>query len=97
MKIRWSPRSIGRITEIGDYIAQDSPLTALSVMRKILQSVERLEDFPKSGRVVPEFNNPEIREVIHPPYRILYQEFENVIEILTVIHSRQLLTEDKIN
>jgi toxin ParE1/3/4 len=96
MKIRWSPRSIDRIIEIGDYIAKDSPLTALRVMKSIFESVERLELFPKSGRIVPEFGNPEIREVIHNPYRILYQEFENAVEILTVIHSRQLLTGDSI-
>lgn len=96
MKLRWSPLSIRRITEIGDYIAEEAPITALRIMQEIIQSVERLELFPKSGRIVPEFNNPDIREVIYPPYRILYQEYESIIEILTVIHSRQLLTEDKI-
>jgi addiction module RelE/StbE family toxin len=93
MKIRWSPLSIERITEIGDYIAQESPATALRIIREIIQSVERLEAFPKSGRVVPEFGNPDIREVIHPPYRILYQEVDTIIEILTVIHSRQQLSQ----
>lgn len=92
MKIRWSPRFIKRITEIGDYIAEEYPITALRVSQDIIKSIERLEKFPKSGRVVPEFNNPEIREVIHPPYRILYQEYEDVVEILTILHSRQILT-----
>lgn len=93
MKIRWSPLAIERVTEIGDYIATEYPQTALRIVKEIIESVARLQQFPKSGRIVPEFDNPYIREVIHAPYRILYQEYNDAVEILTVIHSRQLLTE----
>ena len=96
MKIRWPPLAISRITEIGDFIAIDYPERALRIVREIIGAIARLKQFPKSGRIVPEFENPDIREVIHPPYRILYQEYEDAVEILTVIHSRQLLTQEKL-
>jgi prevent-host-death family protein len=96
MKIRWSPLAVSRITDIGDYIAIDYPERALRIVKEIIRSVSRLKQFPKSGRIVPEFENPDIREVLHPPYRILYQEYGDAIEILTVMHSRQLLTEEKL-
>ena len=91
-----SPFAKSRLKEIGEYIAKEYPRTALKVVDEIFHSVDRLEQFPLSGRVVPEFDDPEIREVIHPPFRILYQPYESIVEILTVIHSRQLLTEDKL-
>ena len=96
MKIRWSPLFIERLTEVGDYIAKEYPVAALRIVKEIIVSVSRLEQFPKSGRIVPEFGNPEIREVIHSPYRILYQENDGFVEILTLIHSRQLLTEERL-
>ena len=50
-------------------------------------------DFPQSGRIVPELDYEEIREIIHGNYRIIYQISSENIEILTVRHGRQLLSE----
>lgn len=91
MNIRWSPLALERIEEIGSAIATEAPITAHRVMQRILDAVGRLDAFPMSGRVVPEIGNPVIREVIDPPYRILYQVHQDVVEVLTVIHSRQSL------
>lgn len=60
------------------------------------ESVDRLEMFPLSGRVVPEINKQEIREVIFGNYRIVYRLREDEVEILTVHHGAQLLTADKL-
>ena len=91
MKIIWSARAISRLEAIRAYITRDAPLTADRVIRRIVLSTERLRSFPNSGRVVPEYNIKEIREIIEAPYRILYHVEKERIEIINVLHSRQLL------
>ena len=52
--------------------------------------------FPESGRIVPELNRRDVREVLHKRYRVIYKIKENRIEILTVRHMRQLLDPDEL-
>jgi plasmid stabilization system protein ParE len=40
---------------------------------EIVAQVERLADYPESGRIVPEFELPQLREIIYPPFRIVYR------------------------
>jgi len=84
MKIIWSPLAVDRVAETASYISQDSSSEAIKWVRKIFNSVKRLEAFPESGRIVPEINNSAIREIIHGNYRIIYQIADKEIEILTV-------------
>lgn len=93
MKIFWSPLSIERITEIAKFIAEDKPGAAEKWIDSIFLSAEKLIDFPQSGRIVPELDHEEIREIIQGNYRIIYQINSDNIEILTVRHSKQLLSE----
>ena len=90
-QIIWSPRSLRDVESIRDYIAQDSPRIADLVVRRIINSVERLEAFPESGRTVPERNDPEIREVISKPYRVVYRLREGNVEVITVFRASRLL------
>ena len=90
-QIIWSPRSLRDVESIRDYIAQDSPRIADLVVRRIVNSVERLEAFPESGRTVPERNDPEIREVISKPYRVVYRLREGNVEVITVFRASRLL------
>ena len=60
----WSPQSLQDLESIRDYVADDSAAYADLVVRRIVAAVERLHLFPESGRVVPERDVPEIREVI---------------------------------
>ena len=91
MTIRWSDRAIDRIRAIHDFIAEESVSGAISVVRNIFESVERLRAFPRSGRIVPEYEYSELREVIASPYRILYRIIDDKIEIVNVLHSHQNL------
>lgn len=86
----WSPRALHDVESIRDYIAQDSPRIADLVVRRIIKTVERLETFPESGRKVPERNDPEIREVIATPYRIVYRLRDGNVEIITVFRATRL-------
>lgn len=87
-RLIWSPTARLDIKQITNYISENSPLTARRFIKKIFQTVERLTDFPESGRIVPEFENPEIREVIRSPFRIVYKfhSEKKIIEIVRVWH-----------
>jgi toxin ParE1/3/4 len=86
-KIRWSKKAVSKLDEICSYIAIDSPYYASITAKKILDSIELLEQFPNLGRIVPEFNQSNIRELIYQNYRIVYKLKENIIEISTISHS----------
>src|SRR6056297_3316390 len=97
MKIEWSPLSIQRANEIAEYIALDSLEESNKWRQDLINRVEQLTEFPKSGRVVPELNDILTRELIFGNYRIIYRISENKIFILTIRHIRQILSEDDIS
>jgi addiction module RelE/StbE family toxin len=91
MKIVWSPLAIDRATEIADYIAQDKPSSAEKWIDTIFLKVDRLKASPEIGRIVPEINNSQFREIIFGNYRIIYRIEKNRISILTIRHGKQVL------
>jgi addiction module RelE/StbE family toxin len=82
----WSPQAIEDIESIRAFIARDSNRYADLVVESLVASVARLERFPESGRVVPEFSAPDLREVIWRGYRVVYRLRQSVVEIATVFH-----------
>ena len=85
--LQWTERAQADLGAIRAFIESDSPHYAGVVVRRLLQAVDRLRDFPESGRAVPEFSEPAVREVILRPYRIVYRIVSaDVIHILTVHH-----------
>lgn len=93
MNIIWSPLAIGRVHEIAAWVAADRPATAHRLADGIFAAVERLGDFPESGRAVPEFERPDLREIVYRKLRIIYRTGPDLVEILTVRHSLQYLDE----
>ena len=61
------------------------------LLREVVSCVERLADFPESGRVVPEFRVAQLREVIHPPFRIVYRLDKDRVRVVRVWRSERLL------
>jgi addiction module RelE/StbE family toxin len=94
-KLIWSPQSLRDLEIIRDYVARDSPHYAALVVERIIQGVERLTSFPESGRVVPERNDPELREVIVRPYRVVYRIRPGAVEIATVFRASRMPPEVK--
>jgi len=94
MKIIWSPLSINRINAIADFISEDSPEAARKWVDDLFTKVERIEEFPHCGRVVPETGRKDIREILFGSYRIIYRTMQTEIAILTVRHSKQRLPKD---
>lgn len=87
MKIFWSPSAVQHFSNWIHYIAQDSPQIARRERSAILVAVARLKKFHLSGRVVPEFGNPRLRELIKKPIRIIYQVRSGSVEILALHHT----------
>ena len=84
IELLWSPRSVADLEEIRAYIGADSPAYADLTVRRLVASVERMGSFPDSGRMVPERQSPELREVISGKFRIVYRRKPAVVEIVTV-------------
>lgn len=89
--IRWTDRARDDLTEIGDFIAKDSPAAAARWVETLIKSVERVGRFPLSGRIVPEVDRDDVREVIRASYRIVYRVREDAIDVLTVFEGHRRL------
>jgi addiction module RelE/StbE family toxin len=86
VKVTWTRLAEKDLDEIEVYISQDSPYYARRTVEKILSRVEMLRDFPLIGRIVPEFNNQNIRELIEGNYRIVYFLISKTEIIITRVH-----------
>src|SRR5947209_14772349 len=88
MKSIWTEQAIEDLRNLHGYIARDSEVYASSFVQRIILAVDRLSDFPRLGRLVPEADQDTIRELLYQNYRIVYRIKSELIEILTVIHGR---------
>jgi plasmid stabilization system protein ParE len=87
MPIVWSPQSLRDLDAIHQYIARDSLRYADLTVGRIFNAVEHLLQFPRSGRIVPELDEPEIREIIVGRFRVVYRARGATIEIATVFRA----------
>ncbi|WP_192823360.1 type II toxin-antitoxin system RelE/ParE family toxin [Rufibacter sp. LB8] len=88
----WTAQALEDINAIAEYIAADSPKYAAITVQKFFSKAAMLETLPNSGRVVPELNNPSIRELLEGNYRIIYQITpQGQVQVLTVHHSARQL------
>jgi toxin ParE1/3/4 len=92
-KIIWSNFALQDLEEIYTYTSKFSKAYACRLTDKIIERLDILESQPQMGRIVPEFNNQNLRELIEGNYRIIYQiEIGNIISIVRIHHSTRLLT-----
>ena len=87
-KIVWTLRSREDLRDIATFIAKDNPPAALKLGELIFSRVDTLERFPELGRVVPERNQPNLREMVVKNYRVIYRvrHKDKLLEILRVWH-----------
>ena len=76
---------------LGWYTDQQVPEVGKQQVSIIIQHVEQLREQPEMGRIVPEFNNEDLREIIRPPYRIVYRRQKLKISIVRICRSERLL------
>jgi toxin ParE1/3/4 len=73
------------------YSGEGVPDVGKRLVTDIMNTVERLGAHPLSGRVVPEFNVEHLREIIYPPFRIVYRHDKNKVRIVRIWRSERLL------
>jgi toxin ParE1/3/4 len=88
-KLVWSPAARDDLHDIVVFIARDNPERAMSFGYQLISQTDRLHTFPRSGRLVPEYQNEDLREIIFRPYRIVYRlnHERKRCEIIRVWHS----------
>lgn len=91
--IVWAPQAIADVESIKSFISRDSVLYAEVTVTRLISAVERAGAFPESGRVVPEINDPNIREILWRNYRIVYRVRSTIVEVVTVFHGAMLFPE----
>ena len=84
-EIVWAPSALDDIGSIAEYIARDSEDQAYLFVRRLLHAANRLQDFPRLGRVIPEIGDTDCREIIYGAYRIMYRIEENEIWITGIV------------
>ena len=87
----WSPQAIEDIQAIAEYIGRDSTIYAETTVEQVFQAPEKLMQFPKLGRIVPEKNDESVREIFVFQYRVIYEIVESEIHILTVVHGKRII------
>ena len=73
------------------YLGEGVPDMGTKLVADIISRIERLSSHPLSGRVVPEFNVEHLREIISPPFRIVYRHDKNKVRIVRIWRSERLL------
>ena len=90
IRVRWTPQAVDDLQAIHDFVARDSSRYAEAEVSRILEAVDRIELFPRSGRVVPEYDREDVREIIERPYRVVYRVQPEIVYILMVFRSSRL-------
>jgi toxin ParE1/3/4 len=89
MKVHWTNAALDNLMAIHEYIAQSSPVYADKLVTRIIQRSEQFTLFPRSGRIVPEYSYPDVREIIEGSYRLMYVAKSDEIDVLAAIHTTQ--------
>jgi addiction module RelE/StbE family toxin len=95
VKVVWTHAAIAQLELIHNYVAQTSSDYARRIVDQLTNRTKQIANFPFSGRMVPEYELNEVRELIEGSYRIIYliKDEKQKIEVLAVIHSsRERLT-----
>jgi plasmid stabilization system protein ParE len=92
MLVELSNNAIENLESIHSYISEDSLHYADEFINYIMNEIRILEQFPRAGRIVPEYQDKSVRELIRKEYRIIYETAgDTTILILAVCHSSRLL------
>ena len=96
MQVVWTDPALERVAEVAVNIAQDDPDVADRWTLELFDAVERLADFPESGRMVPELGARDVRELIFGAYRVFYR-VGSAVEVLSVRHGSQLVRSEEVD
>ena len=90
--IGFAPPAVADLEEVQAWYQRlDAPEVGARVIAELIEQIERLSEFPESGRVVPEFDVPSLREIIDPPFRIVYRLQAERVLIVRIRRSERLM------
>ena len=78
------------LQDVQEHIAKEVPRTAVMYVKRLKRHVVKLRDFPELGARLDEFDLPQLREIQHGNYRVIYRYDGNRILVLTVFHAARL-------
>ncbi len=87
MTVEWTDIAKQHLQRIYDHIEPQSELYAQRMVNRLVLRADGLGDFPETGREVPEYDDPNVRELLVSPYRIIYVVRKNRVDIIGVIHT----------
>ena len=90
-RLIWTEPALADLEVIADYIALDNPAAASRLVRRVFESVERLERFPSSGKRPPEMPRTSSREIVITPGRVFYRVEGDDVFLLYVMRTESLL------
>ena len=97
-EVRWTTPALESLRRILEYIAEDSPIYAERFGSRVIAAPKILKRYPYTGRIVPEYGDERIREIIVGAYRIIYAIREKVCYVVAIVHgSRDLLRHIDVN
>jgi toxin ParE1/3/4 len=90
--VKWTAPAKLDLRDIHDYIARDSKYYAQKVSQDIVDKSEKVKLFPEIGRIVPEIDDPNIREIFIYSYRLIYEVLPGYVQVLALIHGKREFT-----
>lgn len=92
--VNWTESALADLKAIEASIARHSPRYGRNLVRRVFARTSRLDDFPHLGRAVPEYADESLRELIESPYRIVYQVYEDRLDVVAVVHGARKMPRD---
>jgi plasmid stabilization system protein ParE len=87
----WTIKAVEQVEQIGAFIEKDSPFQARRVVQRIIKETRRLQEHIRIGKMIPEAQQDQYRELRVFSYRILYKILdENRVAIVGVVHGQRL-------
>lgn len=93
-EVAWAESASEDLADIASYIERDSAFYAAAVVRELIEAARSLDQFGERGRVVPEYRDASIRELLVRDYRLVYEVSEVAVHVLRIVHGARPLPAD---
>jgi toxin ParE1/3/4 len=91
-RVVWTEQARRMLDDAVSYVAQDSHLAAERLLIRALEAASSLDVFSERGRIVPELNQPDVRQLLVQRYRLVYEVTPAEVQILAFVHGARDLT-----
>jgi len=88
-RVIWAHAAETDLEAAAEYVHRDSPAYAASFVNRALEAGRSLTDFAERGRIVPEFEDENIREIFIYGYRLIYRVEDDRVSVVALIHGRR--------